>query len=220
LLGRQYGYRGVTASVIVDRLLGLGVLAVFCALMLWSVELPAQSLLIARAAVTVIAMGSVALFLLLMAGTGGLPERVAPLGRRAVEIARHLQRLRVDIAAAVSSPLLIAKAAAVVVAYFLAIGGLYVTFITQQAGASPGFVLTTGVVMATSVLSHVPVSLNGVGLREQLHVTLLAPLAVRPEIAIGISLLLYVHLLLGSVIGFVCWYHTRTVAVAAAPVDR
>ena len=62
------------------------------------------------------------------------------------------------------------------------------------------------VVTATTVLSNVPISLNGLGLREQLHASLLAPLGIAPEIAVAISLLLYTHLVIASLIGFVLWY--------------
>ncbi len=65
-----------------------------------------------------------------------------------------------------------------------------------------------GVVAATSVLSNVPVSLNGLGLREQLHVLLLAPLGVSNEMAVGISLLLFGHLVVASLVGLAFWMRT------------
>ena len=69
--------------------------------------------------------------------------------------------------------------------------------------------MTTGVVMATAVLSNIPVSLNGLGLREQLHALLLAPLGVPREVAVAVSLLFFGHLLVSSLFGAGFWIQSR-----------
>jgi len=61
------------------------------------------------------------------------------------------------------------------------------------------------VAAATIMLSNLSVSLSGIGLHEQLHVSLLAALGVSPEIAVAISLLLCAHLVVANVIGFAFW---------------
>jgi hypothetical protein len=66
-----------------------------------------------------------------------------------------------------------------VIVYFLALGAVYEAFVVAQGGHSPSFALLVGVVMATAVLSNIPISLNGLGLREQLHAALLARSASR-----------------------------------------
>jgi hypothetical protein len=57
----------------------------------------------------------------------------------------------------------------------------------------------------------VPISLNGLGLREQLHASLLAPLGIGLEAAVAISLLLYGHLVVISLIGLLFWLRQPSV---------
>jgi hypothetical protein len=112
-------------------------------------------------------------------------------------------------AAPLGRPAIVAQAAAVVVGYAIAITAVYQRFVLLQSGAAPPFVAMFAVVTATIVLSNVPLSLNGLGLREQLHASLLAPLGIAPEIAVAISLLLYAHLVVASLIGLAFWLRTR-----------
>lgn len=205
LLGRDHGYRAVTASVLLDRMLGLGLLAVCAAVTLWAVPMPSAVLAGARLAVTGIAAGALVVLALAAAGTGGLSARVSWMGPRVAVLAERLQRLRLDMAAALTSPLLIAQAAAAVIGYFIAVAAVYVLFIRMHAVVAPSFALVMGVVMTTSVLSNIPISLNGLGLREQLHAVLLAPLGVPREAAVAISLLLFGHLLVASALGLAFW---------------
>jgi uncharacterized protein (TIRG00374 family) len=212
LLGREYGYRPVTASVLLDRILGLGLLAAFAAITLWVLPMPAPIIEAARLAVSGVALIAFTALGIAAVGTGGLPARVSSLGPRVVRFAERLQRLRVDMAAALDTPALIVQAAAVVAAYFIAVSAVYVMFFMIQAGTAPSFVMTLGLVMTATVLSNVPISLNGLGLREQLHVVLLAPVGVQSEVAVAISLLLFGHLLLGSLVGLVFWMQARAVS--------
>jgi len=205
LLGREHGYRPVTASVLLDRILGLGLLALCATVVLWSVAMPAPVLVAARVAVTAIAAASVVVLVIAAVGTGGLPGRLAWLGPGAVALAERIQRLRFDMAASLNRPALVAQALVVVAGYFIAVGAVYVGFVEIQNAGAPPLALTTGIAMAISLLSNVPVSLNGLGLREQLHATLLLPLGIAPEIAVGLSLLLYGHLVVASLIGLVVW---------------
>ena len=50
-----------------------------------------------------------------------------------------------------------------------------------------------------------PLRVNGLGLREQLHASLFLPLGIAPEAAVSISLLLYAHLVVASLIGLIFW---------------
>jgi uncharacterized protein (TIRG00374 family) len=203
-LGRDHGFGAVTASVAIDRLLGVGLLALLACVALVVSPVAAPTLtaaLLASVAVAVIAVGLVAITTV---GTGGLPRRVRPLGARAVMLATRLQRLRLDMAAPLARPAIVAKAALVVVGYAVAVSVVYVQFIALEQPPPP-LQAIFAVVTATTVLSNIPISLNGLGLREQLHAALLAPLGVAPETAVAISLLLYGHLLIASGIGFVLW---------------
>lgn len=204
-LGREHGYRTVTASIAIDRLLGVSLLALLAATALWFSPVSAPRLTAAQLACSGIAVVAMTLLIATGMGTGGLPARVARLGDRAVRIAARLQRLRLDMAAPLGRPAIIVQAEVVVIGYALAVTVVYLRFMALQDATVPPFMAMFAVVTATTVLSNVPVSLNGLGLREQLHASLLAPLGISPEIAVAISLLLYAHLLIASLIGLVCW---------------
>lgn len=209
LLGRDCGYRKVTASVVLDRVLGLGLLSLFAAGTLWSLSLSSAVLVAARLAVTGVAAASLILLWIVAWGTGGLPDRVSWMGTRAVGLARRLQQLRVEMAATVTLAVT-GQAAVIVIGYFVAVGGVYVLLITLLTGLAPPFGMTLGVAMTASVLSNVPISVNGLGVREQLHVTLFAPLGVSSEAAVAISLLLFGQMVITSLLGLVCWMQVPT----------
>ena len=207
LLGRDHGYRAVAASVLLDRLLGVGFLAALAAVMLWTRVMPSPVLAAARLAVSGVALGSLLVLTVAAVGTGGLSARVSWMGRGAVSVAERLQRLRFNMTAALTSPALLGQVAAVVIGYSLGVAAIYVIFVATQVGHAPPFPMMLGVVMTTAVLSNIPISLNGLGVREQLHVLLLAPLGVPREAAIAISLLLFGHLLVASLVGLALWIH-------------
>jgi uncharacterized protein (TIRG00374 family) len=210
-LGDRYGYRAVTASVVMDRVLGVGLLAAIAALGLALSPISAPRLTAAQIACSAIAVAAVVALVVTSVGTGGLAARVAWLGERAVRLAGGLQRLRLDMAAPLGRPAVVLQAAAIVTGYTVAIAAVYMRFVSVQnsAAAAPPFIAMFAVVTATTVLSNIPVSLNGLGLREQLHASLLAPLAIPPESAVAISLLLYAHLVLASLIGLLFWLQAR-----------
>jgi uncharacterized membrane protein YbhN (UPF0104 family) len=114
-------------------------------------------------------------------------------------------------AAALAKPSVLVQAILVVTGYFFAVAAIYVVFVRLLHGAAPPFTSMFAVVTTASVLSNIPVSLNGLGLREQLHAALLAPLGVSQEVAVAISLLLFGHLLVASLIGLAFWVHAPAV---------
>jgi uncharacterized membrane protein YbhN (UPF0104 family) len=138
-------------------------------------------------------------------GTGGLPRRVSKLGSRAVGFAERLQRFRQGIAPAAGHPGVVFQSAAVVTSYFLALTGVYRAFFGLVSPAHPPFLLLLTAVTTASFLSNLPVSVNGLGLREQLHALLLQPLGIPREAAVAISLLLFAHLLVSSLVGLLFW---------------
>ena len=208
-LGQAHGYRTVTASVAMDRVLGVGLLAALAAAALTVSPVSAARLTAAQLACVAVAVLALGFLVMTRVGTGGLATRVRWLGDRAVAIAERLQRLRLDMAAPLGRPAIILQAAAVVVGYAVAVTAVYQRFVVLQTGAAPPFLALFAVVTATVVLSNVPVSLNGLGLREQLHASLLAPLGIAPEIAVAISLLFYAHLVVASLIGLTFWLQSR-----------
>ena len=93
-----------------------------------------------------------------------------------------------------------------VLGYFILLTLVYQGFIAVQSGQRPGFTAVMMAITSAAVLSNIPVTVNGVGLREQLHVLLLTPLGVPKEAAVAISLLLFGHVLLVSIAGGLLWW--------------
>lgn len=215
-VGRQYGYRAVAASVIVDRVIGLGILAIAATVAAWLSEPDSPALVAARIAVTSIAAGLAVAVGLALYGTGGLARWLAPLGARAVALGTHAQQFRLAMAAPLKHPLVIGQAIFAVLVYFLGVTLVYLVFFTVHTVPLPGFAAVFTAITTTAVLSNVPISLNGLGVREQLHVWLLAPLGVPAEVALAISLLMFAHLLVGSLLGLVLWLRMPALPADAA----
>jgi len=204
-LGRLHGYRPIAASIVLDRLLSIGLLAVLATTMYWVAPDPSPQFVATRAVVTAIAAILILFVVLAARGTGGLPERLSRFGTLAVGLAERAQRFRHDMAAAAKRPQIMLQSAAVVTTYFLALTGVYRVFFAINTAAHPAFLTLLTAVTTASLLSNLPVSVNGLGLREQLHALLLQPLGVPREAAVAISLLIFAHLLVSSLLGLVFW---------------
>ena len=114
----------------------------------------------------------------------------------------------------------LAYGAGLVLVYFLALSLVYLWFMDIGGTARPPLVAVFTAVTMTGVLSNVPISLNGLGVREQLHVWLFAPLGVPNEVAVAISLLLFGHILVTSLAGMVLWLMQPATAAAATADPR
>jgi uncharacterized membrane protein YbhN (UPF0104 family) len=131
-------------------------------------------------------------------------------------VAAHAQQFRLDMAAPLKRPVIMGQAVLAVLTYFVCLTVVYSLFLSLHTVHQPSAALLFAVITATAVLSNVPVSLNGLGVREQLHVWLLAPLGVPAEVALAISLLMFAHLLVASMVGLVFWLR-RPARPADAP---
>jgi len=205
-LGRDHGYRPIAASIVLDRLLSIGLLAVLATAMYWIAPDPSPQFAATRALVTAIAVFLIVGLVLAARGTGGLPQRLARFGTLAVGLAERAQRFRHDMAAAARRPRIVFQSAAVVTTYFFALTAIYRVLLQINTTAHPAFLTLLTAVTTASLLSNIPISVNGLGLREQLHAILLAPLGVPREAAVAISLLIFAHLLVSSLIGLLFWF--------------
>ena len=216
-LGRAHGYRTIMASVVVDRILGLGSLAVLAASASWLMPPVSARFAAFRLVVTLVAIGSGGVLGLILVGTGGVQRWLTPFGPSAVRGGEALQRLRLDMALLVRQPRIMAYGFGLVLVYFVALTLVYAWFIDIGGGPRPPLLAIFTAVTMTGVLSNVPIALNGLGVREQLHAWLFAPLGVPKEMAVAISLLLFGHILVASIFGMVLWLMQPAHAVAAEP---
>jgi len=219
-LGRHHGYRPIAASIVLDRLLSIGLLAVLATTMYWVAPDPSPQFVATRAFVTIIAACLLGGLVLAARGTGGLPRRLAPFGTFAVRLAERAQRFRHDMATAARQPHIVFQSAAVVTTYFFALTGIYRLFLSLDTGAHPAFLTLMTAVTTASLLSNIPISINGLGLREQLHAILLAPLGVTREAAVAISLLTFAHLLVSSLLGVLFWLQLPAAIKSQLPTSE
>ena len=219
-LGRQHGYRPIAASIVLDRLLSIGVLAALATAMYWIAPDPSPRFAATRAFVTAVAVCLIGGLVLAARGTGGLPRRLSRFGSLAVGLAEYAQRFRYDMAAAVRRPQIIVQSAAVVATYFCLLTGVYRAFLSINTSAHPAYLTLLTAVTTVSLLSNIPVSVNGLGLREQLHAILLQPLGVPREAAVAISLLIFAHLLVSSVLGLLFWLRLPAAVKSQIPTSN
>lgn len=200
-LGRRHGYARVGASVVLDRFVGFLWLACGGASLLWLSGVAEPGIVAARRVLVALSLGLAGLFLLLL-----LPVRRSLAQLRWVERLGPLARVFDDRELPPRRAVAVAIAALfVVTTYFLGLGLLYASYFRLAAGLDPPLVAIVGVLLSIGILTNVPVSLNGVGLREQLHYLLFLGLGVPREVAVSASLLVFSQLMLISLLGLALW---------------
>lgn len=203
-LGRDLGYVPAGVSVLVDKILGLGGMTVLAAALIVLLGLTGPIFTAGLSAALFFTLAC-ALALLSMR----LPmERLLPalltrwtLGQRLVELA---SRSRANAGSAVTLRSLAASLAAVILGMGLT-ALIYAWFLTEATGSAPGPVQLMCALCLVYTVSNMPVSVNGIGVREQAHALILAGLGVPLEAAVGLSLLQYLFMTLQSLLGWGLW---------------
>ena len=103
------------------------------------------------------------------------------------------------------SPVAILMAVSIVAMYMSMVTVLYIIFFRYAGGYQLSFWPLIAVLVSISVLSNIPISINGIGLREQLHWHLLAFLGIPMELSVSISFVIFSCLLLTSLVGWWFW---------------
>jgi uncharacterized membrane protein YbhN (UPF0104 family) len=93
--------------------------------------------------------------------------------------------------------------------YFLPFGWVYQAFFRVSGGLDVPYAAILLVLIAIAILSNIPISVNGIGLREQLHYLLFASIGVSKELAVGISVIIFSQFLVLSVFGGLVWLRLR-----------
>lgn len=82
---------------------------------------------------------------------------------------------------------------------------LVTTFLFKSMGVSVPFMAQVGFVSMISILTMIPISINGIGVREGAYAYLFALVGVAEFISIAVSLLFFVLVLVGTSIGGLFW---------------
>jgi uncharacterized protein (TIRG00374 family) len=208
-LGRLEGYSRAAASVFADRVLGLTLMLFVAVASTLFVVNPGPAWIAARntlagllagvaAVLAVVALASPDAWLRSLARRWPAASARIDDGIRIVGYVRTVLR----------HPRVLAAAVVIVSGYFLLLGLVYQRFIEFVTGSSPPLLPVIGAIAIISALSSIPVAINGLGVREQLHLVFLGVFGLTAEAAAGISLLLFAHGLLVSLSGAVAWLRT------------
>jgi glycosyltransferase 2 family protein len=208
-LGREEGYATVATSVFVDRGLGFLSLAACGSLLVWWLDFTTPAFIVARQVLTVLFVvlvaGLAAAFTFRLAPVVALLRRMPLVGRVAetVELVRKRGRpLR-------SRPGIILAVLLAGLLYSVPFGWVYQLYFRLSAGLVVPYLAILLVFVAIAILSNIPISVNGIGLREQLHYLLFASLGVSKELAVGISVIVFSQFLVLSVFGGLVWLRLR-----------
>lgn len=207
-LGKRSGFVVTAASVFVDRFLGFAWLSFIACALAWTVSGTTEIEVLNRNLLTLLSAGFLAALLVAkVVPIDGAIERLVPLRwRGAAEKVGAFVRMA---SAGALRPVTFVTVGAIVGSYMWVLALIYQHhFAANGFGAVPVWpVMMT--IISVSILSNVPISLNGIGLREQLHVLMFTALGIPAELSVSISLLLFTHTLLLSVVGWVLWLRLR-----------
>jgi uncharacterized membrane protein YbhN (UPF0104 family) len=216
-LGRTVGYVEAGASVLVDRFLGFAWLSLLGAALAWVIGGDSALLQLNRMLLTAFAAGFVvALALLWLVPIDRLVPSFARTPRFAGAIDTVL-RLAGHLKAGCCQPATLIVSGIVVLAYIVLLSLIYTSYFSVSTAGAPGMLPTMAVLVSTAVFVNVPLSVGGVGLREQLHFLLFGELGVAKETSVSLSLLVYSYSLVLSLIGYALWLRLKPAAQPAAP---
>jgi uncharacterized membrane protein YbhN (UPF0104 family) len=105
--------------------------------------------------------------------------------------------------------MLLGSVIAIVLTYSLLVAGAYRWFFGLSGRTELGILPVLVAVVMIAVLTNMPVTVNGIGLREQLHYLLFADLGMPKEVSVSISLLMFAHVLVLSLFGYALWTRRR-----------
>ena len=202
-LGQSAGYTRATASVLMDRIAGLGALVLLAILSSWLVPNSLDNYTNILTALSILAIVSAALLIVfVLAPTALLVTISSRLPKRFINIGEEIQAVRTRLRKAPWVPLLIFI---LVSTYYLTLALVYNVYFGVTGQETPQIQSTLAIVIAIAILSNIPVALNGIGLREQLHSLFFVALGISKEVAVGASLLLFSGLLSVSIVGSLFW---------------
>jgi len=208
-LGHQEGYTTVGTSILVDRGLGFLSMAAWGSALVWWLDIKTPAFIVARQVLSVLCLvlvvGLVAALTLRLAPLVAYLRRWPLLGHvtEMLELVRKRGRpLR-------RRPGIILAVSAASFLYFVPFGWVYRSYFQLSAGLAVPYEAILLVLVAIAILSNIPISVNGIGLREQLHYLLFGSLGVSKELAVGISIIVFSQFLILSVFGGLVWLRLR-----------
>jgi len=218
-LGRQQGYLKIGGSVFMDRFLGFFSLTAFAAALSWTLEISTPPLILARNLLSIaLVFFVVSLFLAHILGVDRVAEKIAAFDSRLTGLGDKVQRFLTDIKTVSRKYWAILGVMGIVFIYFTMLTWVYHTFFESTSGHQVDYWGTMTMLLSIGVLANVPLTVNGIGLREQLHYLLFASLGLPKEISVSISLLIFANILFMSLAGYILWIKFRLEKPVPMPI--
>jgi glycosyltransferase 2 family protein len=210
-LGGSVGYVHAGASVLVDRFLGFLWLSIFGAGLAWAVGASTPLLELNRNLLTAFAAAFVVLLALIAAApVESLIPDVLRRGRLAA-VVPPIEKLLRGIQVGGCRPHVLAVSGVVVAIYVTMLSVVYSRYFAASGQAMLDRAPIMNAVISMSIFVNVPITVNGIGLREQLHYLLFGELGVAKEVAVSLSVLMFSCAMLLSAAGWVVWLRLRRV---------
>lgn len=208
-LGRQEGYATVATSILVDRSLGFLSMALAGSVLVWWLNITTPAFIVARQVLTILCAillaGLAAALTFRLAPLVVLLRRLPLLGR----VAETLELVRKRGRPLRRKPGVILSVLLASFLYFLPFGWAYQAYFRLSGGTAVPYEGVLLALIAIAILSNIPISVNGIGLREQLHYLLFGSLGVSKELAVGISVIVFSQFVILSVFGGLVWLRFR-----------
>ncbi len=210
-LGKKEGYLNIGASVIIDRFLGLFAMTFLATILSWSIDFIAPVFEVTRNALSLLSL----VFIVAFIGGYFKYEKVLvsisnwfknPNTKSKMEFLNEkMQQFLFYIRTAGSNLQVLFSSILILTIIFLLTAIVYIQFFEVTTGKGFDFWKVTTVTLIIVIITNLPISLNGIGVREQSHYIFLAALGIPKEAAVSISLLIFSHTMVLSLIGLVLW---------------
>jgi len=209
-LGRQQGYVKVGGSIFMERFLGFFSLTAFAMALSWTLNISTPAFILARNLLSLaLAFFVIFLFLARILNVDRVAEKITVFDSRLAGLGDKLQKFLEDIKTVSRKYWAILGVMGLVFIYFAMLSWVYNIFFELSAGRRVDFWGVMTMLLSIGVLSNVPLTVNGIGLREQLHYLLFASLGLPKEISVSISLLIFANILFMSLAGYIFWIKLR-----------
>ncbi|CCQ50019.1 lysylphosphatidylglycerol synthase transmembrane domain-containing protein [Crocosphaera watsonii] len=209
-LGQNKGYVQVAASVFIDRFLGFFSLTIIGTLICWCFNFSSVVFLVTRNLLTVCLVLFFGVFLLAkFSRAENLVLNFGPNEGRWGSLKENFAQFIGKVRVVCQKPELILGVIVIGIVYLSITATIYQGFFTNLSDIEVNFWLIVGALASIYILTNIPITVNGIGLREQLHYLLFAVIGIPKELSVSVSLLIFSNILVISLAGYCSWLQLK-----------
>ncbi|MBE9116874.1 flippase-like domain-containing protein [Lusitaniella coriacea LEGE 07157] len=209
-LGQQHGFVSMTASVFMDRFLGFFSLTLVGTILCWLLNPSSMIFTLSKNLLTACLLMFFTIFLI--AGFAPIEKlllKALIFIPRSKSIIEKLQKFIDQVRLIGKNPTVLFAAVTLVSCYLLTTAVVYYSFFERFSSGNINLGLVVAALSSIDILTNIPISVNGIGLREQLHYLLFATVGVSKEVSVSMSLLIFSNILALSLAGYFCWLRLK-----------